>query len=257
MRNSMQRVTRGLHAALAAMLVCATASAAQSASNDVAAPSAIAPVEDLQELAEIRIRGKSLSDMIEDAEDAFVRRYNKVNKDNDFDVVCDYLRLDHNSLALTRTCVPYFLGYLGMPAIAPSGGAACAFRAPAVLGSYGFEGVGTGFSGYPHSDVSCTTRMYNTSISASQIVLRPANAHADSMRQAYMRQVMKAIYRDQDLLDKAIVLAPLYQEMKAVQDHYQKIKAEDDARKEEERRLRREQRRLHLVPALPNKGPRA
>ncbi len=256
MSNSDPFMTRRLPAALAAMLLLAAASTTQAASATKATPtatSAQAPVEELQELDEIWIRGKSLSDMIEDAEDAFVRRYNKVNKKNDFDVVCDYLHLDRNSLALRRTCVPYFIGYLSAGNLGPipqAGTSMCS-------GGYYADTDGSSY----YSGMSCTPAFssfssYAVPLQTPTIVRWPARPGDESKRQVYVRNVMRAIYRDQALLDRATTLAALYQDMKAVQEHYQKIKAEDDARKQEERRLRREQRGLRLGPAPPNKGPR-
>ena len=260
MSSSMQIVTRRVHVALAALLALVAASAVQAANTQDAA-TAQGPVEDLQELSEIFIRGKSLADMIEDAEDTFVRRYNKVNKKKDFDVVCDYLRLDRDSMALTRTCVPYFVGYLNSgsampwtPSSACSGG----FVGGGTMGYYAGPGADMGTTSYSYYATSCTYAggPLFPPMSTPAIVRLPGSADTAKQRQEYVRNVMRAIYRDQDLLDKATTLAALYQEMKTAQDHYQKIKAEDDARKEEERRLRREQRRKHLVPAPPSKGPR-
>ena len=82
------------------------------------------------------------------------------------------------------------------------------------------------------------------------------NAGTDSMRMEYVRNLMRAIYRDQDLLDKAIALAALYQEMKTVQDHYQKIKAEDDARKGRNAGCVASNAACIWHQRLPNKGPR-
>jgi hypothetical protein len=260
MSSSMRLATRSLGLTLAALPVLAAAAATSAAATpDHANAAALQPIEELQELDQVWIRGKSLSDMIEDAEDTFVRRYNKVNKKNDFDVVCDYLRLNRDSLALTRTCVPYFIGYLSTGTAAPwTPTYACtgSFMASGSVYGDSFADMGNGY--YSNYGTSCS---YAGSpamppMSTPTIVRLPAKADYESQRQEYMRTVMRAIYRDQDLLDKATTLAAMYQEMKTVQDHYQKVKAEDDARKAEERRLHREQRRLHLTPAPANKGPR-
>jgi hypothetical protein len=117
-------------------------------------------------------------------------------------------------------------------------------------------------SGTYYSPGSCTPafstyNQYPSSMSAPTLFRGTVNADSNTTRQEYLRNLMRAIYRDQELLDKATTLAALYQEMKTVQNHYQKIKAEDDARKEEARQLRREQRDLHRAPAQPNKGPRS
>jgi hypothetical protein len=217
----MRLATRSLGLTLAALPVLAAAAATSAAATpDHANAAALQPIEELQELDQVWIRGKSLSDM---------------------------------------TCVPYFIGYLSTGTAAPwTPTYACtgSFMASGSVYGDSFADMGNGY--YSNYGTSCS---YAGSpamppMSTPTIVRLPAKADYESQRQEYMRTVMRAIYRDQDLLDKATTLAAMYQEMKTVQDHYQKVKAEDDARKAEERRLHREQRRLHLTPAPANKGPR-
>jgi hypothetical protein len=242
----MQCATRKPGVIVAATLALAAGSAASAGDG---ASAAVQPVEELQQLDQIWVRGKSLSDMIEDAEDAFVRRYNKVNKKNNFDVVCGYLRLDRNSLALSRTCVPHFIGYMSMPAmpVFPSSSCMGGYSGGGSIPYYGGPNVGMGISSNDYYGASCA------SMSTPTIGRRPVSAYTDNMRQEYWRTVMRAIYRDQALLDGATTLAALYHEMKTVQDHYQKIKDEEQARKQAARRERREQHRQDSAqPSRPN-----
>jgi hypothetical protein len=95
-------------ATLAIALTLAT-SAAFGQETAAATPAAGQPAEELEELAEIEVRGKRLRDEIADAEDNFYQLYNQVNKDDDYDTKCVALQLEKNSRITTRTCIPGFV----------------------------------------------------------------------------------------------------------------------------------------------------
>ncbi|MEO8313486.1 MAG: hypothetical protein ABI645_01715 [Pseudomonadota bacterium] len=95
--------------ALATLLVFATTNAHAAAKTpEPATPPQTA--EQTQELDEIWVNGKRLVDQITDAEDKFFPVYNKINKNNDFDIKCGYAYLNPDSLIMGRTCLPGFLG---------------------------------------------------------------------------------------------------------------------------------------------------
>jgi hypothetical protein len=235
-------MTRRLGATFAMVLAFAVASATQAATAASTSPVAQAqPIGELQELDEIWVRGKSLSDQIVDTEDEFFRLYNKLNRNHDFDVQCGYLRLDRDSLAMSRTCVPQYLAY----------------------GSYYPDtfwnvNMGSSCSGSSYSQTigqdlnssdywymaSCGQPRYSTmSDWPTRIYVGLSPERIAERRQEYVRSLIRAIYADQRLLEKANELTGLYQEMRATQDQYNKVKAEDKAQAEAERRERREKRR--------------
>jgi hypothetical protein len=110
----MQSMTRNLCLALALSLA-ATAATAQEAAPTMPAPAAASmpaaaqPVEELEELAEIQVKGKRLLQEIAEAEDAFYKVFNQVNKDDDYDTNCADLRLESGSRITTRACIPGFV----------------------------------------------------------------------------------------------------------------------------------------------------
>lgn len=269
MSNSMRTAFRRLCLSLALASGFVMTSFAVAAPDADSAAAVQASTGDLQELDEIFVRGKSLSRMIEDAEDKFVRHYNKVNKNNKFDVVCDYLRLDRDSLALTRTCVPYFLGYLG---VGSGVGAGMGFRgipqasAPPPICSAGNYITSDGATYYSPGTCSPAIGVYTMNMNSMiggisaptriQTSARPQKLGGpvvpEKQRQEYLRSVMRAIYSDQRLVEDATSLAGLYGEMESIQDQYRKAKAEEDARKQAARSERLERRTRNATSPRAN-----
>lgn len=66
------------------------------------------PAEQLEELDEIWVRGKSLSQEIRETEDAFFAVYNKVNRNESFRITCGEMSLHPGSMIMRRACVPSF-----------------------------------------------------------------------------------------------------------------------------------------------------
>lgn len=86
------------------------AGAAQAAS----VPVTLTPPQEskVQELDEVIVRGKRLTEAIADAEDEFFSLFNKLNTDDDYDTHCVNLNVDtsnRNSRLTTRLCIPGFL----------------------------------------------------------------------------------------------------------------------------------------------------
>jgi hypothetical protein len=68
--------------------------------------------EGLDELDEVLVRGQRAAIIIADLEDDYYKRYNKLNKDNNYDVHCSYLNTDPDnpgSALRSRVCMPQFL----------------------------------------------------------------------------------------------------------------------------------------------------
>jgi hypothetical protein len=267
MSNSMQCILRIPGLLLAAVLGLTTTSATLAATESDATAGQ-APVAEIQELGDVWVRGQSLSRMIEDAEDEFIRHYNKLNKNRNFDVVCDYVRLSRDSMAMTRTCLPQFLGYVrmggGMEAVPVTGTLMCT---PGTFmttdtGTYYSSGICSPafrpFSGYYSSGYYSGYPTYggNSTPSAPAVMRWPENSQTSRQRQEYARTLMRIIYSDQQLLEKATTLAGLYGEMRTIQDQYQMVKAEEDARKEAARREKREQRGRNSARSPRDNNPR-
>lgn len=262
MSNSMQCILRKPGLLLAAVFGLTTTSATLAATKS-GATAGQAPVAEIQELGDVWVRGKSLSRMIEDAEDDFIRHYNKLNKSRNFDVVCDYVRLSRDSLAMTRTCLPQFLGYVGlgggMETVPVTGTLMC------TPGTFMTTDTGTyyssGICSPPFGPFSGYSSGYPTyggnSIPSEPVVMRwPENSRTASLRQEYARTLLRTIYSDQRLLEEATTLAGLYGEMQTIQDQYRVMKAEEDARKEAARREKREQRGRNSARSPRDNNPR-
>jgi len=102
-----------IHLALVILGLAATAGLAQQAhaqqatAIQVNAPAA-QPQGQFEELDEVVVRGGRLYDQIIQAEDRFFKLYNELNKDDDFDTNCAYLRLDTDTQIEQRVCMPSF-----------------------------------------------------------------------------------------------------------------------------------------------------
>ena len=66
-------------------------------------------MEELVVLSEVWVRGKKLARRVADAEDRLFKAYNKVNKNNIYDVHCGFLKLQPDSMIMSRTCLPGYL----------------------------------------------------------------------------------------------------------------------------------------------------
>ncbi len=109
-------MTRSLCLKVAVMLSLATVAGA-SVAADAPAPTAVpqsttaqAPAEELDDLDEIWIRGKHLSEVIEKAEDDFFVIYNKVNtRTTSSTLFCGRMALNEGSMIMVRKCTPRFV----------------------------------------------------------------------------------------------------------------------------------------------------
>ena len=212
MTSKMRSAAANVCAALAATLCVGMATSASAAVESAAgATAAKVPVEELEVLAEIRVRGRSLARSIEDAEDDFFKLYNKANTDEQYDVYCGHMSVD-GSLIMKRACVPGFI----------------ADRAPRTTTSYPtviYSGCGSSFRSGSHYDIN------SSCFSVPQIVF-PANppvvtvaAVAMHKREAYVDNVLKVINSDPQLVAKVRHIDSLYAEMLLTQDRLIKVRA--------------------------------
>jgi hypothetical protein len=199
--------------ALATMLCLGMATASNAAiepaTTSAGNPDALKPIEELEQLAEIRVRGKRLARRIEDAEDDFFKLYNQLNKDNQYDVLCGDLRLD-GSLIIQRACVPRFIADIARPTYSFSTGTTCSFSTP--------YGVPTGM----YQDTMSSYHCYTAPLVPDR---PPVVAVAMHKREAYLDNVVKVIKSDQRLLDKVRNLDSLYEEMLLAQNRFVKVRA--------------------------------
>ena len=179
---------------------------------------------------------------IEDAEDDFFRLYNKLNKKNDFDVLCGYVHLDRDSLAMSRTCLPYFLGYYSVvysDSIPEAGTSMCIGGGRYITATVD-RTPPTGYLQHQcHFGRGFGSVLRQSS--APTLIRMPVNAAQPGMRQEYIRNIMRAIYRDQRLLEKANALQ-VVPGNEVGPGHVHQGQGRGRARKAEERRLRRERR---------------
>jgi hypothetical protein len=68
--------------------------------------------KELDELDEVMVWGRKAATAIADLEDDYYERYNKLNKDNNYDVHCSYINTDPDnpgSALRSRICIPEFV----------------------------------------------------------------------------------------------------------------------------------------------------
>ncbi len=169
---------------------------------DATAPQAI---EEIQELDEIWVRGKFLSEVIEAAEDDFFKRYNKLNKDQKYDVYCGVMALN-SSMIMVRQCVPGYIvnNSYDYRTNTVSLGSSCESYSGTV--SYFCGPSATGSPSYPQS------------------VLPSPELLAMAQRPVYARNVLQVVTSDPQLREMVGGLRGLYEEMELTQQRFVKVR---------------------------------
>lgn len=215
------------------------------------------PVEQLTELEEVRVRGKLVANAVTTVENRVFRLYNKLNRNNRFDVHCfDMPRLDRDSLALQRICLPEFVGYSAVPVVGYGG-----YVPPPPFSHYSEPPMVCGDPCYSPLSFSSPAFSYRNVPMATFTALptrtptpTPAPMVPAARRAEFADNLLRVINSDPQLYDMAAELAGMYQEMDRVQDRYVKLRqewqAERAAKKAAARESAREQGRK-LRPMNP------
>jgi hypothetical protein len=233
---------KSLHLVLATLLLATAGGLSAAADAPVPVPAPVAPQQaeqQIETLDEIWVRGKHLSDVIENAEDEFFKLYNKLNKDSAYDVLCGQMSLNKGSMIMVRRCMPGFivsnyydarsqtlnLGVEGMGTY--SGGRGCggsmmSYRDtngdPYYMSSCSYTGY-TSYGGYSPGP-------YNvSSFSAPGADRPPLELTLMERRPAYARNVVQVVKSDPRLLAMVKNLGSLYDEMELTQKNYIRVKA--------------------------------
>jgi hypothetical protein len=190
------------------------------AADAAATPAAAAAqpgAEQLEELEQIWIRGKSLSRVINEAEDAFFAAYNKVNRNRAFRITCGEVSLHPGSMIMRRACVPGFL------ADANSGLRAGSIPIPSVVHSGCGQASGGRYSGSNYATNDFCASSWSVNIPPVNVGPSPAAliaAHANDLAV----HMMMLINRDPQLKQMAGHLDDLHREFKSMQTQYERIR---------------------------------
>ena len=205
--------TRGVRLMVLAAAVQLVGAPASFAATGIPATAIEPPVEQLQELSEIRVVGKRVARDVTAAEDAFFKLYNELNTDDLFDVHCGYASLNPHSMIMVRTCMP---GYLAdahgrnnsMGIIDP---VRC-FNRSTQSGAYSNEGWSNSAIVAFLPGVSCGSPGAPTA--------QVAHSAHQQHRAEYARTVATVVQSDPRLQEMVAELAVLYDQMETVQRHY-------------------------------------
>jgi hypothetical protein len=204
--------SRNLALAFATLMSLALASGTCAAASQSAAPPPPRAatqqfVQPTQELEEIWVHGKSLVERINEAQDDFFPLYNKANKNDDYDIKCGYARLNPESMIMSRTCLPGFLG--------KDYGAPPMFTGVCYGEYYASAGEGSSFMSPTFTTGPCIDGGYDP----------PTPAFISMAKSADLQRAMtKVISSDRQLLAKAAHLGELYKELESTQQRFRKVK---------------------------------
>jgi len=223
--------TFGLSLAAIASSILANGALAADASTAVSVNTTDAaqqPVEEVGKLDEIWVRGKRLSQMIEEAEDDFFVLYNKLNKNYDYDVFCGPMSLHSGSMIMVRSCVPGFIvsnygDKYGRISYEVDG---CSNWIGDWIGEPYFVTYGQPCAGRSRQESQGDYAFpYGPPATYAAIGL-PADHLLMVKRPAYAANVLKVVNSDPRLLDKVRNLDALYKEMDLVQGRYLRVKGD-------------------------------
>jgi hypothetical protein len=203
--NSMMRfTTRNFCLSIAAAMMAMATGARAADAAPVVQPAA----EQLDELGEIWVRGKSLARTISDAEDDFYKLYNALNRNDNYDVTCGLVSLSPGSMIMRRSCMADFL----IEAITVQTASSCSTQNNR-YDPQGYTGVAQYYS------ATCT------STSPGVYEGPPAEAVLLERGRSWAVHMMMVINSDPRLKEKAGHLDDLYREMRLVQGRYVKVKS--------------------------------
>lgn len=228
--------------ALASMMLAMTGGWCVAADAPDPAPAPVAsqqPEQQIETLDEIWVRGKHLSDVIENAEDEFFKLYNKLNRKGDYDVYCGQMSLNKGSMLMVRRCMPGFIinNYydagsqtlnLGGSSYGVFGGG-CSGNMMGFRDSNGdnYYMSSCSYSGYTtYGGSAGPFNSYSPYVSSRTASYQPpADLMLMDRRTAYLRNVVEVVKSDPGLLAMVKHLGDLYDEMDQAQKNYIRVKA--------------------------------
>jgi hypothetical protein len=223
---------RGLGAACCALVSCLVL-ALPARAAEAPTPISTLPVEQLVELDEVRVRGKLVANTVITAENRLFMLYNRLNKDNRYDVHCHNLRRSLDSLIMLRVCLPEYLASLMAPAIVPSGFGNPGFGA---MNSCGGMGSGFDMNGNMNAFSHCTlfggsryigyAPPYVGNPSRASTTLVPAVAVPDERRTEFSQNMVRILNSDVQLRELATELVGMYREVDRIQARFQVLQQE-------------------------------
>jgi hypothetical protein len=245
--NGMSRKATGISGLpLVILLSLSTMSGAWAADIPVAATAtataaaaAQPPAAPDEELAEILVRGKSLSREISEAEDAFFAVYNKVNKNDAFSITCGDAPMNPGSMIKLRACLPGFVveAYRNRHAGRRAGLASY----PVVRRCGSVTQVGMDGELFYTADYDCLNAGPMTYDSGTYFAGPSLDALISLRSNELAVHMMMVINSDPRLKQMGEYLASLYQESSSMRTRYDRLRP--DGRK--------------APPAKANRGPRA
>ena len=228
--NGMTRKAIGVSGLPLAILSLAMMSGARAAAAPAPAVASPPTAEQLVELDEIWIRGKGLSQQINEAEDAFFAAYNKVNRNYEFNITCGEVSLNPGSMIMRRVCVPGFV----MNAF---WGGRAGSTSRVIYTNCGYA-AGGGMNGGLGMDLVSSCGGISHSI--PPIDATPSAAALIAARsQELAVHMMMLINRDPQLKQMAGRLDDLHGEFQSMRTRYERIRPPE------------------AKPVRPNRGPRA
>jgi hypothetical protein len=219
----------------ACMVLAATLCAFLAGNARAADASGTQAAAEPQQLEEIWVYGKSLSRRIEDAEDKLFKRYNKLNKNHEYDVVCGEVSLQPGSMIMKRTCQPGFVAdYVSLHS---GWGSPYDFASSySISGSSCTNGGGMIGQVDSNGDTYWTASVCAFSYQVSSAWVNPpfpdvpAPIVTAERREKYMKNFLKVMITDSRLIEMGAEVSKLHEEMDEVRSRYQARKAQADAR---------------------------
>jgi hypothetical protein len=201
---------------LVLLLSLSMLSGAHAAAVPAAAVATPPTAEQLVELDEIWIRGKSLSRLINEAEDAFFAAYNKANRNYDFSITCGEVSLNPGSMIMRRACVPGFVVDAYYNQRASYTGPTTVYTGCGSAGGIGYGGLNYGTNTYCGGGWSVSLPPMSTGPSPSALIAARSNELAVHM--------MMLINRDPQLKQMAGHLDDLHREFMSMRTRYERIR---------------------------------
>jgi hypothetical protein len=234
MRGQLRTAVWSLRISLGALLLSVAATTLQA--REAPATAAEPPLDELVELNEVWVRGTKLARRVADAEDRLFKAYNKVNRNNIYDVHCGFLKLQPDSMIMSRTCLPGYLSDINY---------ASNFRGASAGLGLGI-GMGMGMGMAPAGACNYSGLYYDAACSVAGLPARyssfnspigrrahmdvemdsvPPSVLAGYRREAYAQNVLDVITNDEQLTAMATELVKLYDEMELVRNRYTSMRA--------------------------------